>query len=86
MSDSILRTKQVVLLKLFGHLSGDKQGIKIFDLDNFENIITTNNEFKELENEIIDLINDLTYYALGKLDIRLNGIDETMINKLVCNI
>ncbi len=86
MSDSILRSKQDVLLKLFVHLSRDKQVLKIAELDNFENIITTKNEFKEIETEITDLLNDLTYHAVGKLDIRLNGIDETMINKIVCNI
>lgn len=86
MSDSILRSKQDVLLRLFLHISRDKQGLKIADLDNFENIITNKNEFKEIETEITDLINDVTYYAVGKLDIRLNGIDETIINKIVCNI
>lgn len=86
MSDSILRAKQDILLKFFTHVSKDKQFLKVNDLDNFENIITNNNLFKEIEMEISDLLNDLTYYAIGKLDIRLNGIDETMINKIVCNI
>ena len=86
MTESILRVKQEVLLRFFGHFSRDKQFLKINDLDNFENIITHNIEFKELETEIVDLINDLTYNAIGKLDIRLNGIDETMINKIVFNI
>jgi hypothetical protein len=86
MSDSILKVKREVLLRFFEHISLNKQSITIPDLDNFEIIIVSNKEFKESENEIIDLINDITYYAITKLDIRLNGIDETMINKIVCNI
>jgi len=85
MSDSILKVKQEVLQKFFEYLSFDKVSIKINDLDHFEKIIKINKEFKELENEIIDIINDLTYYTIGKLDIKINGIDETMINKIVCN-
>jgi len=83
MSESILRAKEEKLLKLFNFLKAEKSIIKINDLDNFEKIITINKDFKEFEKEIIELINDMTYFSIGKLDIKLNGIDETMINKIV---
>jgi hypothetical protein len=83
MSDPILKYKQEVLLKFFNFLRGENTNINITNLDNFEKIAMINKEFKQMENEIIDLINDVTYFSIGKLDIKLNGIDETFINKIV---
>ncbi len=83
MSDSLPKNKQENLLRFFDIISSDKTIIKIQDIDSFEKDLIDNKELKDQEKEIIELINDLTYFAILKLDIKITGIDETLINKIV---
>lgn len=83
MSESFLKNKQAVLMRFFEYVSSDKSIIKMNDFDDLEKLVSSNKEFKDFEKSIVEMINDIVYFAIQKLDIKISGIDETQINKIV---
>lgn len=83
MSDSAVKNKSEILIKFFDFLSTEKNKILLSDFDSIEKLLIKNQQFSEISKDLIEHIDNLTYFTIIALDIKISGIDETLINKIV---
>ena len=69
-----------ILSDLFSFVSTDGQLITKKNLSDFE-IFINRNDFEDLHEDLIGFLNDLIYFTVNKLDIKVDVVDEGLINK-----